>query len=90
MANQQNQASLDQSQLHRDAASNQEPSQNASFLDQASDSVKTMAHGAADVAGGAASGVAGIARGAAMGAANVAEGAAGAVKNTFGSNTPSK
>ncbi|PWA74371.1 hypothetical protein CTI12_AA251890 [Artemisia annua] len=87
MMNQQDQASLDaqaatgQSQLHKDAATNQ----NAGVLQQTGDSVKTMAHGAADVAGGAASGVMGLAQGAVTGAANVAEGAAGAVKNTLGS-----
>ncbi|PWA94784.1 hypothetical protein CTI12_AA056210 [Artemisia annua] len=87
MMNQQDQASLDsqaatgQSQLHKDAATNQ----NAGVVQQTGDSVKTMAHGAADVAGGAASGVMGLAQGAVTGAANVAEGAAGAVKNTLGS-----
>ncbi|KAI3786031.1 hypothetical protein L1987_45158 [Smallanthus sonchifolius] len=70
-------------QLHRDA---QQPAQNAGVIEQTENSVKTMAHGAAVMAGGAASGVMGIAQGAAMGAANLAEGAAGAVKNTFGSN----
>ncbi|KAI7736407.1 hypothetical protein M8C21_016080 [Ambrosia artemisiifolia] len=88
MASQHNEALLDaqataqQSQLHRDAATSQQPG----VLNQTENSVKTMAQGAADMASGAASGVMGIAKGAATGAANVAEGAAGAVKNTFGDN----
>ncbi|KAK9054676.1 hypothetical protein SSX86_025755 [Deinandra increscens subsp. villosa] len=86
MASQLNQANADQSQLSRDAATSQQPAQNAGVLEQTENSVKTMAQGAADVAGGAASGVMGVAKGAATGAANVAEGAAGAVKNTLGGN----
>ncbi|KAM0060251.1 hypothetical protein Hdeb2414_s0004g00122121 [Helianthus debilis subsp. tardiflorus] len=88
MASQHNEALLDaqstfqQGQLHRDAPSGQQEG----VLNQAENSVKTMAQGAADMAGGAASGVKSLAQGAATGAANVAEGAAGAVKNTFGSN----
>ncbi|KAI3727196.1 hypothetical protein L1987_67007 [Smallanthus sonchifolius] len=77
-------ATADQSrQFHTDA---QQPAQNAGVIEQTENSVKTMAHGAGVMAGGAASGVMGIAQGAAMGAANLAEGASGAVKSTFGSN----
>ncbi|KAL8250185.1 hypothetical protein R6Q59_033878 [Mikania micrantha] len=83
------QATADQPQLHRDAATAQQPAQNAGIIEQTENSVKTMAHGAAIMAGGAASGVMGIAKGAATGAANLAEGAAGAVKNTFGTNQDS-
>ncbi|KAF5793196.1 hypothetical protein HanXRQr2_Chr09g0414731 [Helianthus annuus] len=79
-------ATADQAQLHRDAATTQQPAQNAGVLEQTQNSVQTMAQGAAMMAGGAASGVMGLAQGAATGAANLAEGAAGAVKNTFGSN----
>ncbi|KAD2806172.1 hypothetical protein E3N88_39549 [Mikania micrantha] len=72
--------------LHRDAATSQQPAQDAGVLSQTENSMKAMAQGAADMASGAASGAMGIAKGAATGAANVAEGAAGAVKNTFGSS----
>ncbi|XP_017251902.1 uncharacterized protein LOC108222495 [Daucus carota subsp. sativus] len=69
-----------QPQLRRD--DNQ--AQNTDFLNQTGEQVKTMAHGAADVASGAVQGTIFLAQGTASGAANVAQGASDVLRNTFG------
>lgn len=51
---------------------------------QTGEQVKTMAHGAADVASGAVQGTIFLAQGTAAGAANVAQGASDVMRNTFG------
>lgn len=55
---------------------------------QSGEQVKTMAHGAADIATGAARGAVYMTQGAAAAAANLAQGAANAVNNTFATNNP--
>ncbi|KAM7480374.1 hypothetical protein LguiA_028587 [Lonicera macranthoides] len=59
---------------------------NNSYLEQSGEQVKTMAHGAADIATGAARGAVYMTQGAAAAAANLAQGAANAVNNTFATN----
>ncbi|KAK1358223.1 hypothetical protein POM88_051479 [Heracleum sosnowskyi] len=68
-----------QAQLRRD-----DQAQNSNFFNQTGDQVKTMAHGAADVASGAVQGTIFLAQGTATGAANVAQGASDIMRSTFG------
>ncbi|KAF1002031.1 hypothetical protein AG4045_000769 [Apium graveolens] len=65
-------------------ADNMYSSDGASGQAQTGEQVRTMAHGAADVASGAVQGTISLAQGTAMGAANVASGASDIMRSTFG------
>ncbi|KAI3759647.1 hypothetical protein L6452_07619 [Arctium lappa] len=69
--------------FNKDDKTKKVETKNATFMEQAGDSVKNVAQGATDMAGGAANSVTGFAQGAATGATNLAGGAVDAVKNTF-------